>query len=393
MLLSIPKYITLKKKDIDNYDDFLVNYYKENNNFRIENDFHWFCNRGNIKRAMFLLNIKPDMIITKQVLLHSCNNSNYKIFTWLIKKGVSEELKLELFYNSLNNNQFKISKFLLKMFKNINTQKNLFSNVVKTKNHEFLKWYLLLYYNNCEEFVKENIDIIILHNNTLKTVKYIINKYNIEITEKIFETSCLNGNYKLCLFLLKLKPNIINLDNLEKLLNEIISSYLKYSVVNKIVKFLLNIKNIKINDYNSLIVKCCVSSNLKLMIYLTKNKKHYSVYNDINFKTACSYGSYKISEWFVKKYPLIYKIYRDENYYYNIKYKIIKQLNIEKNINCKIINKNIEECNICQNIKSNIYTDCSHFYCKMCIFEWMDVNSNCPVCRKQLMEHNLSNIE
>ena len=266
MLLSIPKYVTLKKQDIDNYDELIVNYYKENNNHRIENDFHWFCNRGNIKRAMFLLNIKPDIIITKQILLHSCNKNNYNIFTWLIKKDVSEELRLELFYSSLNNNQFKISKVLLNSFENINTKKNLFSSVVKTKNHEFLKWYLLLFYDNCEEFIKENIDFIILHNNTLKTIKYMIKKYNVDITEKIFEISCLNGNYKLCLFLLKLKPNIINLDNLESMLNKIISSYLKYSVVNKIVKFLLNVKNIQINDYNSLIIKSCVSSNLKLMI-------------------------------------------------------------------------------------------------------------------------------
>jgi hypothetical protein len=393
MLLSIPNYIALKK-DIDNYDKYILDYYKKNNNLKIENDFYWFCNRGNLKRVIFLWNIKPNMLITKQILLHSCINENLDVFKWLlITSKASEKLKLELFRYSLNSNEFKISKFLLTSFKSINTQKNVFHDIVKKKNHELIKWFLLLFYNDNHEYINENIDFIILHNNTLKTIKYIIKKYKIQITNKLFEISCVNGNYKLSLYLLKLKPDIINFDNFENMLNNIINSFLEYSVINKIVKFLLNVNKNQINNYNLLVNNCCIKSNLKLMIYLTKNKKKHILYNDVNFKTACSYGSYEISEWFVKKYPLKYKIYKDFNYHYNVKYKIIKQLNIEKKISSCLMNKNIEECNICQNIKSDIYTDCFHFYCKMCIFEWMDVNSNCPICRKELTENNLLNIE
>ena len=50
------------------------------------------------------------------------------------------------------------------------------------------------------------------------------------------------------------------------------------------------------------------------------------------------------------------------------------------------------ECQICYEIlESNInicITKCRHRFCSQCIFTWIRKNQTCPVCRKNLLEHD-----
>ena len=55
---------------------------------------------------------------------------------------------------------------------------------------------------------------------------------------------------------------------------------------------------------------------------------------------------------------------------------------------CKIICKNDfchihnENCSIClENFKSKIKLNCSHKFCKLCIYNWMFTKNTCPMCR------------
>ena len=45
-----------------------------------------------------------------------------------------------------------------------------------------------------------------------------------------------------------------------------------------------------------------------------------------------------------------------------------------------------QDCSICfEEIKELKILDCHHHFCDSCIIEWAKVNSNCPICRKQIL--------
>ena len=60
---------------------------------------------------------------------------------------------------------------------------------------------------------------------------------------------------------------------------------------------------------------------------------------------------------------------------------------------CKIICKkefchiHCENCSIClENFKSKIKLNCSHKFCKLCIYNWMFTNNTCPMCRAEIID-------
>jgi hypothetical protein len=76
--------------------------------------------------------------------------------------------------------------------------------------------------------------------------------------------------------------------------------------------------------------------------------------------------------------------------------RIIRDIEIEQKISKKYENILIRvsdldmshECSICiEIIKKNIIkTPCSHFFCKKCIYEWVEKKNNCPNCRKTFFD-------
>lgn len=66
----------------------------------------------------------------------------------------------------------------------------------------------------------------------------------------------------------------------------------------------------------------------------------------------------------------------------------------QKGNHCKIICKESdfchihnENCSIClENFKSKIKLNCSHKFCKLCIYNWMFTNYNCPLCRTEITD-------
>lgn len=53
------------------------------------------------------------------------------------------------------------------------------------------------------------------------------------------------------------------------------------------------------------------------------------------------------------------------------------------------------KCAICNNYiilngkitKSIIHTSCNHYFCHNCLKQWLYIKKNCPLCRKNFIEH------
>ena len=44
-----------------------------------------------------------------------------------------------------------------------------------------------------------------------------------------------------------------------------------------------------------------------------------------------------------------------------------------------------EICPICLKTKCDVYLECSHYFHGDCIVEWLNIHSECPVCRKRIL--------
>lgn len=51
-------------------------------------------------------------------------------------------------------------------------------------------------------------------------------------------------------------------------------------------------------------------------------------------------------------------------------------------------------CSICFNIiNQEIMTDCNHYFCKECLYNWFNKGHNtCPICRNNINEYKLNNL-
>ena len=46
-----------------------------------------------------------------------------------------------------------------------------------------------------------------------------------------------------------------------------------------------------------------------------------------------------------------------------------------------------EECSICFEAPVDFTTDCNHGFCNICITNWLLLNNNCPICRKEFYDY------
>ena len=174
--------------------------------------------------------------------------------------------------------------------------------------------------------------------------------------------------------------------------------YLKSLYVNacsngklEIVKWLSNLinKDNHVIFYNGF-KAACVNDKYDLVVWIYNFNQNIDISNEdnISFKTVCEKNYYAIAKWFTnvnKKYL----INDSNNYVYRIPYLIIEGI---KNINKEDVKKNINDCIICYDKKSNMLTDCGHLYCYDCLIKWIIDKKSCPYCREDLNLNNLSQI-
>lgn len=47
------------------------------------------------------------------------------------------------------------------------------------------------------------------------------------------------------------------------------------------------------------------------------------------------------------------------------------------------------KCNICYDNKIGLYTPCNHYFCKECLFRWLNIKETCPYCIKLIKKKDL----
>lgn len=247
-------------------------------------------------------------------------------------------------------------------------------------------------FNIIEDIETDNINKFFLlascEIGNIEIIEWILNSdYHIDINLEnnlLFQIACQNNNIDIAKYIYKKTNNAIINDN-----------NIIYNAFN--------------NNYYELI-KWLHSVNPELFSFLT-NDQLYGFLFEIIFSNV------DMAEWLLKSFPSI-PLYVGNNYlfinccsnnyleeaqllqrlkpncfYINIlddeivHYEILDVLTITN----KIYNINAENCYICYDEMSDVYTSCNHFYCKPCIeMHYIRNDNRCPYCRKENNENDLS---
>lgn len=221
---------------------------------------------------------------------------------------------------------------------------------------ELIEW-LLFYDYHINLAFEDNLPFhVACENNHLELAKFIYNKTNnsnININDIIYDAFN-NKNYELLKWLYEINPSLFNF-----LTNQELYSYfseLIYSDIEVAQWLFLSFPNIPLYmDNNYLFIECCRNNKIKEAQFIQKIK------------------------------PNCYYLHVMDNKI--IHYEILDILVIQN----KIYNIPLTECYICYEQLSDIYTSCKHFYCKKCLeTHYMRNNIQCPYCRKENNENDLS---
>ena len=240
--------------------------------------------------------------------------------------------------------------------------------------------------------LSEEFHTIIKNGKSLSEIKeyYEINKLKIGIYGDINATFCMTckgGKLEIAKWLLETNPDID------------ICAYSNYSFswscrqgYLEVAKWLLEIKpdiDISLED-NFSFRSTCDKGHLEISKWLLEIKPDIDICANNNniFRNACIKGNVKIAKWLYELNPQRYclKIENDKI----VEYSVI--IIITNTISKSKLKKKIEKCIICQDLNSNIYTSCGHFYCDDCITKWVQKNNSCPYCRNKLYDNDLLRI-
>lgn len=362
------------------------------NNFNIIDSFVF--EEGNSGFIKWILSLKPDIKIDELSFINVCQSSNLDLLKFLLKIRPNLDISSNneaAFRIACVNSNINIVKFLLEKKPDINISAN--------NNEGFLQ---SAYYNNLELMkylikIKPNLNICAGHYSAfiycckydnIDMFKYLVSllpEINFSMDDEIFfRTACSSNSKNIMIFLLE---NHQNLD-IEVSDNYIIKTLLEWGMESILKLVIDKYPNIKIPDVDFFKNNHQIL-NFKIINLLLKLELSIELY-DLFFLRVCSfwYDEYAITliNIIKTKYP--------DRYFYDIDNGIFVDYGIKKTIE-KFISKSeinyiLEECLICQEIESNVKTDCNHYFCEECILSWLNRNKDsCPYCRSNLQVENL----
>jgi len=395
--------------------------------------FNQACVSGKMNIAKCILSRYPYINISANNektfrLVSSWGQVNIAKWLLKIKPGIDTSAETyDAFYQTCKHGYLEMAKWLLKINPDINIDKmpeyayELFVIVCRQGHLDTAKWIYDL--NPCN--IQTNIcDVVNYRIANTHVIKWIFEKMPYVYAFKnrcgvvgAFENSCLTGNIELVKMIYEKQPEYIS-DR-----SSVTSCAFAWACCSgnmELVKILLEMfNNIDISTKNELpFISACANGHLTIAKYLIEVKPEIDITarDDKAFKKACVNGHLKVSEWLENIFPEKYSIdeelciesemeyhdeYGDGNYRnnqgdivtnYTYKYTILKIINITKTIQEKDIPKQIDNCSVCLDTKSNVYTKCGHLYCEPCISRWLKGHNNCPYCRVVLQEEDMSNI-
>jgi len=374
-----------------------------------DHTFRMVCSWGRLNVAMWLLKIKPDIDITAEdahAFHEACTNGHLHVAKWLLQLHIQSEIVNNTidgytFTETCLQGHLEVAKLLFDINPGLEFSIDEVINIRKA-NTDVVKWlfevmpYLYSFQSRCQ----------------LSTA---------------FEISCLTGNIELVQMLFEKQPEYIS-DRTT--ITSIAFAAACCSGNMELVNWLLtNFSNINISDDDELpFINACTNGHFMLAKRLLEINPviNVSANGDKAFKKACENGHVDVIRWLENMFPEKYSVgqpiylgngleleyddssdeeeeeeaeaeYLDSqgdvvsNYTYA--YTISKFIEITQNILAKDIPKEIDDCSICLDSRSNVYTSCSHMYCKPCISKWLKTHDTCPCCRVELLNENMTNID
>jgi ankyrin repeat protein len=364
-----------------------------------DHTFRMVCSWGRLHVAKWLLKIKPDIDISTEdnhAFQEACENGHLDIAKWLLHMKPDIDITVDVdgaFESACKNGHLEVAKWLLYMKPDIDISLTDVINST-TANIDVVKWLFK----------------VIPH---LYHFKYRFNLSN------AFELSCFTGNLELVTLIFEKQEEYITDRSL------ITSGAFSGACVSgnmELINWLLaQFSNIDLSINNELpFINACTNGHFMLAKRLLELKPdiNISANDDKAFKQACRNGHVDVFRWlenmFPEKYSVGQPIYLgngleydsdDEEYdelslniagelstNYTYSYIVFKYINITRYILKQDIPKKIDDCSICLDSQSNVYTNCSHMYCKPCISKWLKTHDTCPCCREELEDENMANI-
>ena len=387
-------HLNIAKCIINAYPDTNISVYDDHT-------FRMVCSWGQLNLARWLLKIKPDIDISAaddHAFRQACENGHLDVAKWLLHIKPDIDISVDAddaFKTACENGHLEVAKWILHMKPDIDVGVDDVINNIKV-NTDVIKWLfevmpeIYSFHNRCGLV---NAFELSCFTGNLELVKMIFEKQaeyisdRTTITSSAFDRACCNGNMEL-------------------------------------VNWLLNeFSNIDLSTNDELpFINACTNGHFMLAKRLLELKPdiNISANDDKAFKQACQNGHVEVFRWlenmFPEKYSVGEPIYlgngleydsddeygEDEENHLNIdgelstnytyRYRISKFINITRNILKQDISKEIDDCSICLDSQSNVYTNCSHMYCKPCISKWLKTHDTCPCCREELEDETMANI-
>ena len=336
-----------------------------------DHTFRMVCSWGQLNVARWLLKIKPDIDISAEndhAFREACENGHLEVAKWILHMKPDIEITIDEVINSKKANT-DVIKWLFEMMPHLYSFKcrcelvNAFELSCLTGNLELVK----IIFEKQAEYISDRTTITnsafdgACSNGNMELINWLLTTFsNIDLStndELPFINACANGHYMLAKRLLELKPDI----------------------------------NISAND-DKAFKQACRNGHVEVFRWLENMfPEKYSVGEPIYLGNGLEYDSDEEDEYEEYDEPGL-NLDGELSTNYTYSYRISKFINITRNILKQDMSKEIDDCSICLDSQSNVYTNCSHMYCRPCISKWLKTHDTCPCCREELEDENMANI-
>lgn len=365
-----------------------------------DHTFRMVCGWGRLNLAKWLLKIKPDINITAEdahAFHEACTNGHLHVVKWLLQLHIQPEIVSNTidgytFTETCFQGHLEIAKLLFDINPSVEISLCEVINI-RRANTEVVKW-------------------------LFEVMPYLYHLRDRSRLSNAFQISCLTGNIELATIIFEKQEDYIT--DRSMITNGAFAAACCSGNMELVNWLLAKFSNINISDSCELpFINACTNGHFMLAKKLLETKPdiNISANDDKAFKKACENGHVEVIRWlenmFPEKYSVGQPIYigngleydsdeeEEEEYLdshgdvttnYTYGYTISKFIIITQNILAKNVPKEIDDCSICLDTRSNVYTSCSHMYCKPCITKWLKTHDTCPCCRVDLQDENMSNI-
>ena len=418
-----------------------------NNKPFIEDIFYESCRTGHLNIAKCIFNAYPDTEnyhFDDHTFHVTCGKGHSNIAKWLlkIKPGIDIRSNSDFaFHNACINGNLYIAKWLLhicpQIYNNLRSD-STFAETCLLGQLDVVKWLFDIKYTSIDSSL--NIDDVI---NSKKANTDVV-KWLFEVIPRLYsfdrrsnlvravELSCLTGDLELVKIIFEKQEEYIS-ENIDP--SRVFATVCCNGNLELINWLLTKFSDLDISSNDELpFINACTNGHFMLVKRLLEIKPdiNISANGDKAFKNACENGHVEVFRWLENMFPEKYSVGQpryigndglgydsdeaseddededededeengeiylnndgviETNYTYS--YTIFKFISITKNILKQDIPKQLDDCSICLDSQSNVYTSCSHMYCKPCISKWLKTHDTCPCCRVELEDENMSNI-